>query len=77
MADRLSRPKYDKTPFGGSPAPKLSEAAEKADTNELLPSRKALAQVVKSGHIMEFNRLDPFGSGALSTDFLNTKKPSF
>lgn len=67
---RLSRPAYTKTPFGGVPAAKGKPGAD-----ELLPGRKALAQVAKPGaNIQEFNRLDPIGSGALNTDFLNTPK---
>lgn len=74
MADRLSRPQFNKTPFGGTPAPKVPASAKKVSTNQLLPGRKALEQVTKSGsNIMEFNRLDPLGSGALSTDFINSK----
>lgn len=78
MADRLARPQFNKTPFGGTPAPDEPKAAKRVSTNALLPSRKALEQVTKPGsNIMEFNRLDPLGSGSLSTDFLNSKKPSF
>lgn len=78
MVDRLKRPAFAKAPFGGVPAPPLPPAAKKVSTNELLPGRKALNQIIKSGNsLTEAARLDPIGSGALDQDFLNTKKLSF
>jgi hypothetical protein len=75
--NRLSRPEFTKTPFGGVPAT-AGVKAKKLDTNELLPGRKALDRLSKKGvGIMEFNRLDPIGSGALNQGFINTKLKSF
>lgn len=67
---RLGRPPFNKTPFGGVPA-----KAGKPSDSQLLPGRKALEQVSKPDtNIQDFNRLDPIGSGALNTGFLNTTK---
>jgi hypothetical protein len=80
MVDRLKRPAFAKAPFGGTPAPPMPPAAKKVSTNEMLPGRKALNQIVKGTNgnsLLEAARLDPIGSGALDQDFLNTKKLSF
>lgn len=71
--DGFRRPDFNKTPFGGVPTVRGSKVAD----NQLLPGRKALRNLTKSGKsVQDFGRLTPIGSGAINQDILSRTRRS-